>query len=104
MDDSLDAIMAADDPAARNRAITALYVRLSRRTAGVVGGQDANWLTFGAWASASAGRFIRGDELPVDWGADRVPVTPGLNDFPELVDAFQPYARAAACSDDPARD
>ena len=139
---SIEEITTLADPAARNRAITRLYVRLSRRVATAAGTQDANWLTFGAWASASAGRFIRGEGLTGDWGAEAVsagntaiimdiaprfttfldlyerhPVsgkldeiadvvsgTPGLNDTPELRDAFECYARAIACSADPEQD
>ncbi|MBI1351491.1 MAG: hypothetical protein GC156_10265 [Actinomycetales bacterium] len=49
------------DAAARNRAITETYVSLSRALAGILGSRDANWLHFGAWASASAGVVIRGE-------------------------------------------
>ena len=138
----LEQIVALEDPAERNRAITETYVRLSRRVAAVVGIQDANWLTFGAWASASAGRFIRGEGALVGWGAEAVSAgntaiimdiaprfttfldlcathrasgntddlaaavagAPGLNDTPELRDAFQCYARATAPAPDAAQD
>lgn len=64
--------LALGDAGVRNRAITATYHRLARRLDDVVGSQDANWLTFGTWASASAGKFIRGEAVPVTWGADAV--------------------------------
>jgi hypothetical protein len=74
--DELQAITAEPDPVLRNQAITAHYVRLSRRMEQVVGSTDANWLHFGAWASASAGVVIRGDhvpiELPIDAGREAV--------------------------------
>lgn len=60
------------DPVARNYAITRVYHQMSDRVAVVVGRTDANWLTFGAWASATAGRFIRGEGAPVRWGARAV--------------------------------
>ena len=68
--DDLQAITGEPDPVLRNRAITAHYVRLSRRMEQVVGTTDANWLHFGAWASASAGMVIRGDHLPLDLPVD----------------------------------
>ena len=48
------------DLAFRNRLITSAYDDLSRETATLLGEIDANWLTFGKWASFTAGRFIRG--------------------------------------------
>lgn len=64
----LAAIRAMDDPAARNIAITRCYCALSDELAGVLGRSDLNWFSFGAWASATAGRAIRRESLPVDWG------------------------------------
>ena len=60
------------DPEARNREITSLYVRLSRAMERVVGRTDANWLHFGAWASASAGTVIRGESPGSQWAAPDV--------------------------------
>ena len=68
--EALDGILGETDPVARNRAITAEYVRLAHDLGAVVGTTDANWLHFGAWASASAGIAIRGEHLPVDLGVD----------------------------------
>ena len=68
----LQEVLAIDDPGARNYAITRTYWDLARRLDGVLGTQDANWLTFGTWASASAGRFIRQESLPVGWGVEAV--------------------------------
>ena len=60
------------DPVLRNRLITAAYDDLSREIASLLGEVDANWLTFGKWASFTAGRFIRGEGAPVRWGAGKV--------------------------------
>ncbi|MEZ5116481.1 MAG: hypothetical protein R2737_09455 [Candidatus Nanopelagicales bacterium] len=70
--DRLARIVADEDPVRRNFAITRTYFALSEGVADVVGRRDANWLTFGTWASATAGRFIRGDAVPVRWGAGAV--------------------------------
>lgn len=56
------------DPVQRNYAITAQYFSLGIELANRLGNRDANWLIFGAWASHSAGKFIRGDLVPVSWG------------------------------------
>lgn len=66
------AVVAIDDPVARNYAISRCYYELSVALAEPLGRSDANWLTFGTWASASAGRFIRGEAAPVRWGAGSV--------------------------------
>lgn len=60
------------DVVLRNRLITSAYDDLSRETATLLGEVDANWLTFGKWASFTAGRFIRGEGTPVRWGAGKV--------------------------------
>jgi hypothetical protein len=60
------------DPVARNYAITAEYHTLGMALANRLGNGDANWLIFGAWASHTAGKFIRGDLVPVSWGQDAV--------------------------------
>jgi len=52
------------DVVARNHAITHGYHELSDAVAGLLGRTDANWLTFGQWASAEAGRSIRGETIP----------------------------------------
>ena len=69
LDQRLNAI---SDPVQRNYVITGEYHALSSALADRLGRTDANWLTFGAWASHSAGKFIRGDSLPVRWGQDAV--------------------------------
>ena len=69
---SVDDALSIPDAVVRNYAITRVYHQMSERVAGVVGRTDANWLTFGAWASATAGRFIRGEGAPVRWGAPAV--------------------------------
>ena len=70
--DVVTEVRRVDDPVERNRVITANYHRLSAEMATKVGRSDANWLTFGTWASFSAGRFIRGEIAPVRWGAASV--------------------------------
>ena len=60
------------DPVHRNRLITQMYFDLARAMDAALCGEDANWLTFGTWASHTAGGFIRGDHGPVSWGAARV--------------------------------
>ncbi len=60
------------DPVQRNYAITAQYHSLGVDLADRLGKRDANWLIFGAWASHSAGKFIRGDLVPVSWGQSAV--------------------------------
>lgn len=59
-DDAIASTAGVADPVARNRAITAVYVDIGRAVAHVVGNDDANWLHFGSWASASAGEVISG--------------------------------------------
>ena len=59
------AVVAIADPVVRNVAITACYRDLALAVAEIVGRIDVNWLAFGAWASGSAGRVIRGDGLPL---------------------------------------
>ncbi|HEX2253202.1 MAG TPA: hypothetical protein VHQ65_08040, partial [Thermoanaerobaculia bacterium] len=60
----VDRIVALDDrPVLRNLLITASYHRLAVRLAAVLGRDDATWCCFGAWASKTAGAFIREEEL-----------------------------------------
>jgi hypothetical protein len=84
------------DPVVRNALITSAYDDLSRETATLLGDIDANWLTFGKWASFTAGRFIRGEGAPVRWGAGKVAegnvaiiadIAPQFVRFLELADA-----------------
>lgn len=67
----VDRIVAIGDPVVRNIAITTCYRDLALAVAGLVGRRDVNWLAFGAWASGTAGRVIRGEGLLVDWGTSR---------------------------------
>ena len=57
-------IAGTPDPVQRNAAITDGYFRLSQAGAQLLGTENANWTTFGVWASQEAGRTIRGEELP----------------------------------------
>lgn len=61
---AIERILAIPDPTARNAAITVGYHRLALEVAAVVGHDNANWLCFGQWASAEAGRAIRGESVP----------------------------------------
>jgi len=57
-------IVAMDDrPVLRNLQITLGYHRLSNALARLYGPENANWCTYAAWASKTAGTFIRGDEV-----------------------------------------
>ena len=58
------AVVAMEDPVDRNVTITHGYHALAVATAAVVGPADANWLCFGQWASAEAGRAIRQESVP----------------------------------------
>ncbi|MDD9932779.1 MAG: oxygenase MpaB family protein [Myxococcales bacterium] len=61
----IDWIVGLDDqPALRNLLITQCYHDLSTELAGVLGSQNVNWCTFATWASKTAGRFIRNEEIP----------------------------------------
>jgi hypothetical protein len=52
------------DPIRRNLLITQCYHDLSSALAETLGGENANWCTYATWASKTAGRFIRDDEIP----------------------------------------
>lgn len=52
------------DPILRNLRITEGYHGLSEGMRRLTGEADINWCTLGTWASKTAGRFIRSDELP----------------------------------------
>jgi hypothetical protein len=54
----------ADDPVRRNLLITDCYHELSTALGQAVGAENANWCTFATWASKTAGRFVRNDEIP----------------------------------------
>lgn len=58
-------IVALDaDPVRRNLLITQTYHDLSTALAQALGVGNANWCTFATWASRTAGRFIREEEVP----------------------------------------
>jgi hypothetical protein len=58
-------IVALDaDPVRRNLLITQCYHDLSAALAQRLGPENANWCTFATWASRTAGRFIRDEEIP----------------------------------------
>ena len=54
----------ADQPTLRNLLITQTYYELSEHLGEMLGRENANWCTFAIWASKTAGRFIREDEVP----------------------------------------
>jgi hypothetical protein len=61
----IDWVIALDDePVQRNLLITQGYHDLSEALAGALGRENANWCTFATWASQTAGRFIREEEVP----------------------------------------
>ncbi len=62
--DRIGRVVAMADVVERNRAITRGYHALSEAVTTLLGRTDANWLTFGQWASAEAGRAIRGESIP----------------------------------------
>lgn len=51
-------------PVLRNLLITQCYHDLSREIGRVLGAHNANWCTYATWASKTAGRFIRNEEVP----------------------------------------
>ena len=53
-----------ENPVLRNLLITQCYHDLSLELARVLGAVDVNWCTFAVWASKTAGRFIRNEEIP----------------------------------------
>src|SRR3954469_16635953 len=54
----------ADEPERRNLLITQSYHDLSTELARVLGPENVNWCTFATWASRTAGRFVREEEVP----------------------------------------
>ncbi|NLE87143.1 MAG: hypothetical protein GX607_12175 [Myxococcales bacterium] len=60
----IERIIGLEDPVLRNFLITQCYHELSAALAGVIGDRDVNWSTFATWASKTAGRSIRGEEVP----------------------------------------
>lgn len=52
-------------PVLRNLLITQCYHDLSSELSRVLCASNVNWCTFATWASKTAGRFIRNDEIPV---------------------------------------
>jgi hypothetical protein len=57
-------VVAIPDPLERNAAITRGYHELSDVVAALLGRDNANWLTFGQWASAEARESIDGSAVP----------------------------------------
>lgn len=59
------AIIALEEqPVLRNLRITQCYYSLSCALAQIVSPINVNWCTFATWASKTAGRFIRNEEVP----------------------------------------
>ncbi len=64
--EAVAAIVAMDDrPVLRNLLITESYHRIARRLGAMLGGEDVNWCAYAAWASKTAGVFLREEELHV---------------------------------------
>jgi hypothetical protein len=62
----IDSIIALDaQPVLRNLKITQCYHDLSCALAGLLGVENLNWCSFAAWASKTAGRFVRGELLAI---------------------------------------
>ncbi|AUX43193.1 hypothetical protein SOCE26_046370 [Sorangium cellulosum] len=59
-----DIIALIDQPELRNLLITQCYHDLSVELVKLLGGRNAHWCTFATWASKTAGRFIRNEEVP----------------------------------------
>lgn len=53
-----------DDPVLRNLLITQCYHDIATELVKQLGGRNAHWCTFATWASKTAGRFIRNEEVP----------------------------------------
>jgi hypothetical protein len=61
----IDWIVALEhDPVRRNLLITQCYHDLATALGEALGAENANWCTFATWASRTAGRFVREDEIP----------------------------------------
>jgi hypothetical protein len=110
-EESIAEALSIADAIDRNYAITRAYHGLSDGVGDVVGRTDANWLTFGAWASATAGRFIRGEGAPVRWGASAVAegnaaiiadIGPRFARFLDLVESTPSERLADSVATDPA--
>jgi hypothetical protein len=64
--DYIKTIIALDhDPILRNLKITQCYFDLSQNIAARIGNENVNWCTFATWASKTAGRFIRLENINV---------------------------------------
>ncbi len=61
---TVSAISEMQDPCLRNLWITQTYHDLGTQLSARGLGPDATWALFAVWASKSAGRIIRGEELP----------------------------------------
>ncbi len=61
---AIERIVGIPDLLERNAAITRGYHALSEAVAAVLGRDQANWLTFGQWASAEARRSISAEAIP----------------------------------------
>jgi hypothetical protein len=100
--DRLDRIKEESDPGARNVLITRTYFDLACGIDRLLGEQDANWLTFGTWASHTAGQFIRGESMAVNWGARHV-ADGNLAIIEDIAPCFVAYLASVHGSDDERR-
>src|SRR3954471_20762547 len=63
--DQVARIIALDSqPVLRNLLITQCYHDLSTELSRVLGTANVNWCSYATWASKTAGRFIRNEEIP----------------------------------------
>jgi hypothetical protein len=62
--DYVSEVTSMPDAIERNRWITRGYHELAAAVGEIIGRENANWLCFGQWASAEAGRAIRKESIP----------------------------------------
>jgi hypothetical protein len=63
--DDVERIIGLDEePVLRNLLITQCYHDLSQELTALFGRENANWCTFACWASKTAGKFIRKEQVP----------------------------------------
>lgn len=63
-EEEIQRIVQESNPVLRNLLITQAYYRISRGLAEVMDENNVNWSTFATWASKTAGRSIRNEEVP----------------------------------------
>lgn len=106
----VEQVVAMPDPLARNAAITRGYHALSEAVAALIGRDQANWLTFGQWASAEARRAIDGESVPAacrPFFGDEVAAAVAAGNaaiFGDVAPPFVRFVRAFAAHPDATED